>query len=129
GRMIGRRFRGTRGWIPRWMNVVRAVSTEGFGRLRYYREIRRRLDADPQFGPYFEQRSAVLPQFYIDLVKKDLGPLWRWLPEGALYHDPSAYLKAERAKAPPLDFVGLPPVNGARLDGVKVRMPAAVAAV
>ncbi len=64
------------------------------------------------------------------LVKKDLGPLWRWLPEGALYHDPNAYLKAERAKAPPADFVGLPPaVNGARLDGVKGRLPAAAVAV
>jgi len=25
----------------------------------------------------------------------DLGPFWDWLPEGALYHDPNAYLKAE----------------------------------
>jgi hypothetical protein len=32
----------------------------------------------------------------VDLVRKDLGPLWRWLPQGALYHDPNAYLKSER---------------------------------
>jgi len=62
------------------MNVLRAVSTEGFGRHRYYREIRRRLDADPQFRPYFEQESTELPRFYVDLVRKDLGPLWKWLP-------------------------------------------------
>src|SRR6266542_1462822 len=66
-RAIWRRFRGTRGFSSRWMNVVRAVSTEGFGRLRYYKEIRRRLDSDPQFRPYFDQQSTALPQFYTDL--------------------------------------------------------------
>src|SRR4029077_19214263 len=43
---IFRRFRSTRGPMPRGMNLVRAVSTEGFGRLRYHRDIRRRLDED-----------------------------------------------------------------------------------
>ena len=84
--------------IPRWMNLVRAVSTEGFGRLRYYREIRRRLDADPQFAPFFEQETTKLPQFYLDMIRKDLGPMWRWLPRGALEHDPNAYLIAEASK-------------------------------
>jgi len=94
---IGRRFRATRGLTARGMNVVRAVSTEGFGRLGYYKEIRRRLDNDPQFLPYFEQETNKLPRFYVDLVRKDLGPLWEWLPEGALDHDPNAYANAERA--------------------------------
>jgi hypothetical protein len=82
----------------RWLNLVRAVSTEGFGRARYHREIRDRLDTDPQFPPYFEQESSVLPQFYKNIVRQDLGPLMEWLPEGALYHDPNAYLKSERSK-------------------------------
>ena len=25
----------------------------------------------------------------------DLGPLWQWLPENALYHDENAYLKSQ----------------------------------
>lgn len=94
---IGRRFRATRGLTARGMNVVRAVSTEGFGRYRYYREVRRRLDDDPEFLPYFEQETNELPRFYLDLVRKDLGPLWEWLPEGALDHDPNAYSNSERA--------------------------------
>ena len=28
-------------------------------------------------------------------MKKDLGPLWEWLPEGAIYHDQNAYYKKE----------------------------------
>lgn len=106
-RAIARRFRGTSGVIPRWMNVLRAVSTEGFGRLRYYREIRRRLDADRQFRPYFEQETSLLPKFYVDLVRKDLGHLWGWLPEGALFHDPYAYLKSEGSRSTPFSVTNL----------------------
>jgi hypothetical protein len=97
-RAIFRRFLATEGVTSRWMNVVRAVSTEGFGRAKYHREIRDRLDTDRQFPPYFEQESSVLPQFYKDIVRQDLGTLMEWLPEDALYHDPNAYLKSERVK-------------------------------
>ncbi len=94
-RAIYSRHRATKVMIPRWVNLVRAVSTEGFGRVRYYSEIRRRLDADPQFRPYFNQETTKLPQFYLNMVQKDLGPLWEWLPEGAVNHDPYVYLKEE----------------------------------
>ena len=96
---IARRFRATRGVTARAMNIVRAISTEGFGRLSYYREVRRRLDNDPQFVPYFEQETTRLPRYYLDLVRKDLGPLWDWLPQGALYHDTNAYSNAEHSRA------------------------------
>ncbi|MDR3700243.1 MAG: hypothetical protein P4L56_11440 [Candidatus Sulfopaludibacter sp.] len=96
-RAIYRRFCATQGMTSRWMNLLRAVSTEGFGRLRYYREIRARLDSDRHFSPYFEQESDQLPEFYVDLVRRDLGPLWEWLPEGGLNHDPYGYLKSERS--------------------------------
>ena len=99
---IFRRFRSTPGFVPRGMNLVRAVSTEGYGRLRYYREIRRRLDKDPQFPPYFEQESAELPQFYVDLVRQDLGPLWQWLPGTAMHHDAHIYRKMEGAGQAPV---------------------------
>jgi hypothetical protein len=101
-RAIRRRFQATQGAIPRWMNVVRAVSTEGFGRLEYYRGIRKRLDTDRQFLRYFDQETTELPRFYVDLVRKDLGPLWEWLPKGALHHDPNAYLESERNSAAPV---------------------------
>lgn len=91
---IYNRARANKSTIPRWMNVVRAVSSEGFGRIKYHTEVRRRLDADPQFRPYFERDTAELPRFYKDLARKDLGELWPWLPRGAMHHDPNAYLKS-----------------------------------
>jgi len=107
-RAIHNRFRATPGVTPRLLNLVRAVSTEGFGRLKYHGEIRKRLDTDRQFLRYFEQETTELPQFYVDLVRKDLGLLHDWLPAGALYHDPNAYLKSERSRAA---FVGVQPAT------------------
>jgi hypothetical protein len=92
---IYRRWRAIKATIPRWMNVVRAVSSEGFGRIRYYTEVRRRLLEDHDFRAFFERDTDVLPRFFVDRMKHDLGPLWEWLPEGAINHDPNAYLKAQ----------------------------------
>ena len=75
------------------MNTVRAISSEGFGRIKYYQTIRRLLDTDRSVRRFFDGETSVIPSFYVDRVKKDLGPLWEYLPEGALEHDPNAYLK------------------------------------
>jgi hypothetical protein len=98
-RAIFNRGRANKMTIPRWMNVVRAVSSEGFGRIKYHTEVRRRLETDRQFRPYFEGETAELPQFYMDLARKDLGRLWEWLPDGAMHHDPNAYLKSVHLRA------------------------------
>ncbi|PYV37135.1 MAG: radical SAM protein, partial [Acidobacteria bacterium] len=89
------RYKAIKAMIPRWMNVLRAVSSSGFGRIRYYEEVRRRLEVDRQFRRFFEQETSELPQFYVDRVRKELGLLSEWLPEGALSHDPNAYLRSE----------------------------------
>jgi hypothetical protein len=126
-RMLLRRFRATRGVAPRWMNLVRALSAEGWGRLRYHREVRRRLEGDPEFGPYFEQETSGLPRFYAGLVRQDLGPLWEWLPAGAMEHDPNAYLNSRCGAAVTAGEVSRqavavwhpsPLLGGAGVDGV-----------
>ncbi len=94
-RAILKRCQATPAMIPRWMNVVRAVSSEGFGRIKYFTEVRRRLDSDRQLQRYFEQTTTELPEFYAERIRHDLGPLWPWLPQEALHHDHNAYLKAE----------------------------------
>jgi hypothetical protein len=99
-RAIGRRFRGTPNATARWLILVRAVSTEGFGRLKYHSGIRTRLDTDRQFRRFFEQETAELPGFYAARVRRDMGWLWNWLPQGGLYHDPQAYLKSDESNAP-----------------------------
>ncbi|MBC6952046.1 hypothetical protein DWB58_29360, partial [candidate division KSB1 bacterium] len=104
-RAIGRRYQAIDARIPRWMNVVRAISSEGFGRIKYHTAMRRRLDHDLPLRRFFEQETTEIPQFYINRMQQDLGPLWHWLPQGALQHDPNAYLKSELSQV-------LPPANG-----------------
>jgi hypothetical protein len=108
---IGRRLRATPGNIPRWMNVVRAVSSEGFGRIRYYQEVRQRLHSDPPFRRYFEQETTELPKFFVAQVRKDLGPFWDSLPPGALHHDPNAYAKSEAWPPPTPLRTGVQPAE------------------
>ena len=91
-RALARRSTATRAFVPRWLNVVRAVSSEGSGRIRYYTGIHKRLLTDRAFRAYFEQETQDVPPFYEEKVRSDLGPMWKWLPEGALVHDPNAYL-------------------------------------
>ena len=95
---IARRFRAQGSTIPGWMNVLRAVSSEGFGRMKYYRTIRALLDSDSTVRRFFEGQTTTVPKFYIDRIKSDLGDLWQYLPEGALEHDPHAYLKKHEAE-------------------------------
>ena len=95
-----KRLRATQGWIQRSMNVVRGISFEGWGKIEYFKEIRRRLDEDIPFRKFFEQETTEIPPFFTEPIKKDLGPLWEWLPEDATYHDAYAYLKSEGVVEP-----------------------------
>jgi hypothetical protein len=91
---IARRIPATATAIPKWMNVVRAVSSEGFGRIRYHETIRRLLDTDRSVRAFMEGETDQLPAFYADRIRRELGPAYEYLPEGALAHDPNAYLHA-----------------------------------
>ncbi len=105
-RSIGRRALGTSKGFPMWLNFVRAISSEGFGRIKYYGEVRKRLESDRSFRDFFEGESDKVPGFYLDRMKRDLGPLYELLPDGALTHDPNAYL-AKSSKPDPSALVGI----------------------
>jgi hypothetical protein len=89
---IYRRFMAVSDFTSRWMNVMRAVSNEGSGRIRFYKQVRKNLRRDKDFRAYFEGETKQLPVFYRNIIGKDLGDWMQWLPEGALEHDPNAYL-------------------------------------
>jgi hypothetical protein len=96
GRAIINRFRVIKPILWRCMNVLRAFSSQGTGRVKYHTEVLNRLRTDRQFRDFFEQETTELPQFYVDKVRNDLGPLWEWLPKGALYYDSDVYLKSDK---------------------------------
>jgi hypothetical protein len=93
-RAIRRRLGATEGMIPKWMNVVRAMSSEGWGRIEYHTKIRRLLDEDPSVRGFMEGETDRLPAFYAQRIEHDLGDLYPHLPSGSMMHDPNAYLKS-----------------------------------
>jgi hypothetical protein len=96
---IAHRARANVPAFARWLNAVRAISSEGFGRIKYYKTVRRLLDTDRSVRRFFDGETDVVPSFYVDRIKRDLGPFWRHLPPGALNHDPNAYLKKAATQA------------------------------
>lgn len=95
---IYRRFKHNRGWIPKAMNILRATTTEGWGNLKYLMMIRQKLDSDMAFRKFYEQETTEIPGYFIKKIKNAMGPLWTWLPDKTLRHDPYAYLKWENKK-------------------------------
>ncbi len=92
---MARRARGAPPGFSTWLNVIRGVSSEGFGRIKYYSKVRDLLKTDRGVQAYFAGETKELPPFYMQRVQRDLGALWNFLPPGALYHDENAYLHKE----------------------------------
>jgi hypothetical protein len=97
---IARRWRATRQLAGRTVNLLRAVSSEGRGRARHYRRVLAEIDRDPAMLSYLQGESRALPDFYLDKLRRDMGPLWDLLPEGAVQHDAYAYLGKTAQTAP-----------------------------
>jgi len=107
-RSIGRRLAANDGMLVRSLNLVRAVSSEGFGRIRYETTVRGLLDTDVSVRGFFEGDTTVVPEFYTERVRRDLGPLWESMPAGAMEHDPNAYLNAQPVAPLPEPVASLP---------------------
>ncbi|MFQ5704005.1 MAG: B12-binding domain-containing radical SAM protein [Gemmatimonadales bacterium] len=105
-RAIRNRLKANGGSKWKYINVLRGMTSQGRGRIKFYRAVRDRLNTDRKFRDFFEGETGEIPQSYIDAIRTDLGPLWDWLPEGALYHDPNAYLKSQEEEAPKVAVAG-----------------------
>lgn len=98
-RAMYRRFKATSLYHSKWMNFMRGISSEGHGRIRFFKRVRQNLIEDRNFRDYLEGQSTQLPQFYTNIIQKDLGIWWQWLPKEAILHDPNAYLKKSMRQA------------------------------
>jgi hypothetical protein len=99
-----RRFRTNRKGTARWLNLLRAVSSEGRGRYRYHRKLRSLMDADTAFVAFLEGESAVLPEFFRNKIRANLGPFFEHLPD-----DLRSYLSTGRRS---LDRAGVTVLPG-----------------
>jgi hypothetical protein len=90
-RALARRFRANIGTFSAFEQLFRGMSSERRNRLAYHRSMRRWLD-EPGFRAFFEGESRTIPAVLTEQIDTHLGPLRAWLPDGALEHDPQAYL-------------------------------------
>ena len=89
--MLARRLWHNRHSYITWEQLFRGVSSDRSNRMGYHMKMRRWME-DPAFRAFFEGESTQVPAQMTDQIRSHLGPLWKWLPEGALLHDPNAYL-------------------------------------
>jgi hypothetical protein len=80
-RRVLRRFRTNRHATVKWLNLLRAVSSEGRGRHRYHRKLRSLMDTDTQFAAFLEGESPILPEFFRNKIRADLGVFFEQLPD------------------------------------------------
>ena len=74
--------------------AFRGLSSERSNRLGYHKKMRRWLENDMEVRRFFAGETREIPRALSDQVRQHLGPLWQHLPEGALVHDPHAYLNS-----------------------------------
>jgi hypothetical protein len=114
-RAMARRARATQRGFATWVNLMRGISSEGFGRIKHHTRIRRLLDTDRSVRDFFEGKTTTVPAFYVDQIRNDLGPLWQYLPTGAVEHDPKAYLA--KSMSAPVVLNARPRRKGAQAGG------------
>jgi hypothetical protein len=93
-RAMARRFAAGGGLMPRVINVFRALSTEGRGKIPELIRIQHQL-RDPQTAAFMRAEHGVPLAAMLAEIRWDLGPLGHWLPEGACQHDAYAFLKSQ----------------------------------
>ena len=86
---IVRRFRATTGFHTRWFSALRAATSK---KARYYYGLHDRLRSGGPLRAFLDGETETIPTFFTDTIRRDLGPFWSLLPQGALRHDHLAYL-------------------------------------
>jgi hypothetical protein len=104
---VAKRFAANRGAVPAGLNFLRAVTSS---RPRHYDELCRLLAEDGQMKAFLHGETVALPDHWTGKIRRMLGALYEHLPEGAMEHDPVAYLKEHQAG--PLAAEGAPPGAG-----------------
>jgi hypothetical protein len=80
------RFKALDVTVPMLIMLFMSLS-EGRGRAEDLSYMVKNLRRYQDFDSFVKKESAIVPAFMIEKVKKDLGPLWDWLPNKSLTYD------------------------------------------
>lgn len=93
---VANRFRAMGGVLPRSFALMRSLTSR---KAAYYASVASELRPSGALRGFFDGETETLPELIVARIRKDLGPLWPELPEGALMHDHLAYSKSVGAPA------------------------------
>jgi hypothetical protein len=86
-RAIYRRFKANHMAIPRWITLLLSLTIGGSGKIKYLSAILEKLRREQDFQSFVKKETSRVPAFMIEKVKKDLGPMWYWLPDKSLSYN------------------------------------------
>jgi len=82
-----RRFNANHMTASKWITLLLSLTIGGSGKIRYFSDMIKNLHRSPDFQSFVKKETSRVPAFMIENVKKDLGPLWQWLPDKSLSYD------------------------------------------
>ncbi|MBS3770955.1 MAG: radical SAM protein, partial [Bacteroidales bacterium] len=94
-RAIYRRFTAIHYNTSRWITLFMSLTVGGTGKIRFLSDMVKHIRKDQDFQAFLNKESPQVPQFMREKVKKDLGPLWYWLPDKSLSYNPNVLSRAK----------------------------------
>jgi hypothetical protein len=90
-RAMYRRFRNNPMARARWLTLFLSFSVGASGKINHVAHTLENLRKNPDFRSFMEKKTDQIPGFMIEQVKKDLGPMWEWLPDKTLSYAPNRF--------------------------------------
>ncbi len=81
---MSRRFHANPLAVPRWVTLLLSLTIGGKGKIRSLTRMLEQLRREPEFRSLVTRASDRIPAFMVEQVRRDLGPLWDWLPAKSL---------------------------------------------
>jgi hypothetical protein len=84
-----RRFNANHMTAPKWITLLLSLTIGGRGKIRSLSSMMDNLRRESEFQSFVKKESSSVPRFLIEAIKKELGPMWHWLPDKSLSYDPN----------------------------------------
>lgn len=91
-RSMYHRFRNNPLARARWMTLFLSLSVGASGKINQVASTLENLQQMPDFRSFMQKETDQIPEFMINQVRQDLGPLWEWLPDKSLSQAPQKLL-------------------------------------
>ena len=92
-RAMYKRFKNNPMTTAKWITLFMSFSVGGSGKINQVATTLKKLRRQPDFRSFMEKETDQIPVSMIDQVKKDLGPMWEWLPDKTLSQKPNMLLQ------------------------------------